>query len=577
MKITSSGGDASITNLLSYDPAGTQNLSQTVGAQNASLSVNGLQISSASNTVTGAISGVTLNLSKGSGASTTLTVANDNSGIIQSVQGLVQAYNSTNTVLNNFTRYNASTKTGGILLGDANIQSIQEKIRSTLTSALSGLGSNTLTDLSQVGITFQKDGTLSLDSSKLQSALSTNRSDFASLFAANGKSTDSLVNFIGSTSNSKAGSYAVTVTALATQGKSVGSDKSTQASLDGSAAPNLTIDNTNDKISVSVDGGAAVVVSLTHAGPYATAAALAAQTQTDINSALTAAGQSAQVKVVANNGKLSIVSNSFGAASSVSVSNDAGSPGNVGATDLLGATPTTSRVATITAGVNDQLSVGVSGTNATITIPAGTYTSTALATQIQSALNGSSAFTASGISVSVSQSADVLTITSSRYGSSSAVSISGGTAKNNLFGATTTATIGTDVAGTINGVAAAGSGQFLTGAIGNDAEGLKLQILGGSIGARGTVNFAQGYAYNLNNALSSFLSTNGTIANSTDSANRSIADLQKQEDNLNVQLTATQKRYMAQFSALDTLIGQMNQTSTYLQQQLASLPTISSN
>lgn len=571
MKISSSGGDATITGLLSYDPGGAQNLTQTVAAQNASLTVNGLAITSASNSVADAISGVTLNLTKA--GTSTLTLSNNSSAITSAVQSLVTAYNSINTTLNTLTRYNATTKQGGILLGDASIQNIQARIRSTLSSALSGLGSNTLTNLSQVGLSFLKDGSLSLDSAKLQSALTSNYSDFASLFAAFGKPTDSLVSYVGGSSKTVAGSYAVNITTLAAQGKTVGSDKATQANLTGSATAGLTISaGVNDQVLVTVDGGVAIPVTLT-AGAYASAAALATQVQTDINAALTGAGQSAQITATQSGGKISITSDAFGATSSLSIIDGAGT---TGATSLLGAAPVASTVATIKAGVNDQLTLGINGTSATVTLAAGTYTASTLAAQVQAAINGTSTFSSAGISVSVTQSADVLTITSSRYGLTSAVSVAGGSAATNLLGAAPTATIGADVAGSINGATATGSGQFLTGATGDASEGLKLQVVGGTTGARGSVNFSKGYAYSLNNVLNDFLSSTGTIASVTDAANRNIADLQKRAAALNVQLTATEQRYQKQFSALDTLISQMNTTSSFLTQQLANLPKISS-
>ncbi|RJF98611.1 flagellar filament capping protein FliD [Noviherbaspirillum saxi] len=573
MKITSDGGDASISSLLSYDPAGTQNLTQTSAAQNAALSVNGLAISSASNSVTGAISGVTLNLTKA--GSTNLSIANNTSAIASALQSLVQSYNSINTTLNTLTRYNATTKQGGLLMGDASMQMIQSRIRSTLSGALSGLGSNTLTNLSQVGLSFLKDGTLSLDNAKLQSALSSNFGDFASLFASFGKATDSLTSYVSATGNTKAGSYAVEVTTLATQGKVTGSAPATQARLTGSAAADLTVTaGVNDKLLVSVDGGSAISVTLTPGAPYANADALAAQVQADINTALTAASQTGQVTVTQSAGRLSITSNAFGSASAVSVTDDGGFPGNTGATSLLGGAPTTSSVATIKTGVNDQLSLGVNGTTATITLAAGTYTASTLAALIQSTANAATSFTSAGIAVTVSESAGVLTVNSNRYGVSSAVSIAGGSGAANLFGASPSATIGADIVGKINGVAATGSGQLLTGATGNDAEGLRVQVVGGIPGARGTVNFSKGYAYNLNKLLDDVLSSTGSIANSTTSVNNNIADLQKRATALNVQLAATEKRYMAQFTSLDTLISKMNATSSFLTQQLANLPKI---
>jgi len=568
MKITSNGGDADVTSLLSYDPAGTQNMSQTTSAQNASLTVNGLAITSASNTVTGAIPGVTLNLAQT--GSTTLTVANDTSSVASAVQSFIQAYNSANTTIDSLTSYNADTKAAGLLLGDYSAQSIQMQLRNTLSNSLAGLGSSTLTNLTQIGISFEKDGSLSLDNSKLQSALTSNFGDFAALFASVGKSSDSLTSYLGSTGSTKPGSYAVSVTRTASQGNAVGSDSTTQAALTGSASAGLTITaGSNDTITLSIDGGAAVTATLT-AGTY-TADTLAAEVQSQINAALTSASQAGQVKVTQDSGVLSIHSDKFGAASGVS-----SVTGN-GVTGLLGASPISASIATIAAGVNDQLTLSVNGTSATVTLAPGQYDADALATQIQSAVNASADFSVLGITVKVTQSNGVLTMTSDKYGSSSTVSITGGNAMSDLFGAAPTSTGGVDVAGTINGVAATGSGQVLTGATGDASDGLRVQITGGSTGNRGTVSFSNGYAYNLNTMLNSILSSNGPIASSTDSINRTIADIGKQEEALSTRLTAVQARYLAQFTALDTLIGQMNTTSTFLTQQLANLPSASSD
>jgi flagellar hook-associated protein 2 len=566
MKITSSGGDSAITSLLSYDPASTQNLTQTTAAQNASLSVNGLPITSTTNTVTGAISGVTLNLTQGGGATTTLSVANNTAAVTTAINNLVQAYNSVNTVLSSYTRYDSSTQTAGPLFGDATIQQIQARIRSTLTGTLAGVGSNTLTNITQIGLEFQKDGSLTVDSSTLQTALTNNFSNFAQLFSNFGETTDSLVNYVSSTSSSQAGSYSVNVTSLATQGKSVGSNAATQAMLTGSTTAGLTITSgSNDQLQVAVDGGSPITVTLTP-GTYTDAASLATQVQSDINSALTAAGQTGQVTVTQNGGKISINSNTFGSSSAISVTSVSG---NTGASNLLGSSPTNSTATTITAGVNDQLTIGANGTSATITLAPGTYTAADLASQIQSAFNSSSAFTSAGVSIGVSQSNGVLTVTSSKYGLSSAVTIAGGNAMTDLFG-TPTATIGTDVAGTINGVTATGSGQYLMGATGDASEGIRVQIVGGTTGSRGTINFSQGYAYNLNNLLNNYLSDNGTIANDVQGVNNTITDIQNQQSDWKTRLADIQQRYLSQFTALDTLMSQLTTTSTYLTQQLNS-------
>ena len=379
---------------------------------------------------------------------------------------------------------------------------------------------------------------------------------------------------VGQVYGTQPGSYALTVSTLPTQGKSVGSDKSTQAVQTGSAAANLSITTgANDQFNVAVDGGAAVLVTLTQGLPYASATALATEVQTRINAALTAAGQATKsVSVAADaTGKISITSNAFGATSAVSVTAQGINTGN---TDLLGVAPASSTIATITAGVNDTLALTLGDTTATVTLTAGSYTASALATQIQSAINGTSAFITAGKTVSVTQALDVLTITATSYGSTSTASMTATTARTNLFG-TPTATTGVDAAGTINGAAALGSGQFLTGVTGNAAEGLKVQIIGGLTGARGTVDYSQGYAYSLNKLLGNFLASAGSIASRTDGINKSITDIDLQRKTISRRLAATEALYRKQFSGLDTLVANMNTTSNSLSSMLASLPSSS--
>jgi flagellar hook-associated protein 2 len=221
---------------------------------------------------------------------------------------------------------------------------------------------------------------------------------------------------------------------------------------------------------------------------------------------------------------------------------------------------------TITAGSNDQLNVTVNGTSASVTLAAGTYTSASLAAALQSSINGAPELVKAGLSVGVSADAGgVLSITSQTWGSSSTIGVGGTAATDLMPGATMTT--GTDVAGTINGVSATGSGQFLTG-----SDGLKLQVTGGAAPAdRGSVAFARGFGDLVSNLIDNFIGTDGIIPARTTNIQSSIKTIGTQRNALNVKLAATQKRYQAQFTALDVTISQMNTTSNYLTQQLAAL------
>lgn len=230
---------------------------------------------------------------------------------------------------------------------------------------------------------------------------------------------------------------------------------------------------------------------------------------------------------------------------------------------------------TITAGVNDQLNFNVDGVATGITLAAGTYASAdALAAEVQSRLNGFSGLAAEGISVSVSQSGGVLSVVSARYGSASSVVLSGGNGAGNLLGASPAGVTGMDAAGSINGVSAAGSGQMLTAPGGGAAEGLRVAIHGGAPGARGTVEFSRGYAERLSRVAEAFVATEGVIAGRVDGLNASIKDMDRRQEDFSRRLEMVEARYRAQFSALDTMLGSLTQTSQFLQQQLAALPAL---
>ncbi|MDP5240684.1 flagellar filament capping protein FliD [Uliginosibacterium sp. 31-16] len=167
----------------SYNPATAtgSGLSTVSNAADAKLTVDGIAITKSSNVVTDAIQGVTLNLSKTNvGSATKLTVTTDTSAIQTKVAAFVSAYNAVASVIKVQTSYNADTKVAGTLNGDASVRSIQSQLKSTLTSMV---GNGSTNRLAQIGIAFQKDGSLALDSTKFQAALADTTKDVAGLFA----------------------------------------------------------------------------------------------------------------------------------------------------------------------------------------------------------------------------------------------------------------------------------------------------------------------------------------------------------------------------------------------------------
>ncbi|MDO8206588.1 MAG: flagellar filament capping protein FliD [Gallionella sp.] len=447
MKISVTG-DAAINTLLGNDPAAVQNMSETATAQNANFKVNGLAISKATNTVSDVIQGTTLTLSKITTAPVVVTMAQDTAALSTAVTSFVSTYNNLASALKTISAYDPVTKKGAPLQGNSTVRMLQTQLRSMLNQPITGT-SGGLTSLAQIGITSQKDGSIALDSAKLNTAMTTNFKDIAGLFAATGSATDSLVSFNAATASAKPGNYALSITQMSSQG-----------SVTGNAVANTTI----------------------------------------------------------------------------------------------------------TAGTNDTLNLNVNGVYASVVLAAGVYTAQSLATEVQSKLNGASALTTAGVSVAVSQTAGTLSITSANYGSSSSVTVAGGNGAPGLLGAAPVQTAGVDVAGTIGGVAATGTGKKLT-----DANGLSFDINGGALGARGTLNFSQGYAYKMSQWITPLLATGGALPSATSSINKTMTDSSNRRATLETRMIAIEARYRQMYTALDKMLSSMNTTSTYLSQQLSSM------
>ncbi|MBP9804057.1 MAG: flagellar filament capping protein FliD [Candidatus Accumulibacter sp.] len=181
---------------LSYDPNAvpdpfTDRFLQTQAAQGASFKLNGIAVSAETNTVTTAIDGLTLNLLKGPEApansvSTSFTISKDNSSLSAGVNALVKAFNDFHTTASSLGSYDATSKKAGALNGDSTLRTAQNNFRAALGNLPSELSGATLQHLSDIGITLQKDGRLSVDSDRLTKAIGEDFGGVARLVAAYG-------------------------------------------------------------------------------------------------------------------------------------------------------------------------------------------------------------------------------------------------------------------------------------------------------------------------------------------------------------------------------------------------------
>lgn len=162
--------DASGLSALAYDPsAGVTQMTQTVAAADASATINGLPITSASNTLADVIDGLTLQL----GATTTtpveVAVTVDKDAVRKSIDEFVTAYNDLATQLGELTKYDAASKAAGALQGDRAAVNLQMQLRS-LIAGTSG-ASSVFARLADIGLDPQSDGKLKVTGSKLDAAM----------------------------------------------------------------------------------------------------------------------------------------------------------------------------------------------------------------------------------------------------------------------------------------------------------------------------------------------------------------------------------------------------------------------
>jgi len=200
MSISVSGDDA-LQSFIGYDATqSTNGLKQTVVAQNAKLSINGIDIERSSNSISDVPEGVTLQLLDTTTGNQSLTVSDDNSKATAAINSWVSAYNALQTTFSSLTTYTAvdagadQSSTNGALLGDSTLRSIQTQIKAQLSNAAS---SSTFKSLSQIGVTQDPTtGQLTTDSDKLSKALASDSKGVMEMIVGDGK-TNGIATSIG--------------------------------------------------------------------------------------------------------------------------------------------------------------------------------------------------------------------------------------------------------------------------------------------------------------------------------------------------------------------------------------------
>jgi flagellar hook-associated protein 2 len=432
--------------------------------QNAVISVggsNGYELSSQTNTITGVLPGVSINLvsAQAPGSSPiTLSVTPNGTKMAANVQKLITAANTALSDINKYAGYHASTGKGGPLMGNANLNALTSQILGTVASAVGLNGTTAAT----AGITLNKNGSIDFNATTFAQAYDANPSQVASIFTQGGSLQATSNAYSGSATLSyagnatAAGSYPVVITHSATQAVDTGSVISSGAIT---SAETLSITSGSSTASYAASAGESL-----------------ANIATGLNAAFASSGMAlnASVKTTSSGSQLVLSSDNYGSASSFSVA---------------------------TSGTTGQLGLTAGGT---------TYT-------------------------------------------------------------------GTDVAGTINGVTATGSGQFLSAPINNPTlAGLTLQITATGITSAtnlGNFVYTQGVAGGMGaTGYGASDPITGSISNTISSINQQISSLQQQYNNYTPMIQSEQKMLQQEFSNMEVQLGTLKNQGSSLTSALAQLP-----
>ena len=169
--------------------------------------IDGITVSSPSNTLSEVIPGLTLELeglTEGQGV--VLAVEADRQGVIEGINGFVEAFNGFVVNANELTRFNTETRERGPLLGDSAVRGVMSQLRRIVTDSYAEVN-DSYPSLASIGIQTERDGTLSVDASKLQQAIDTDFEEVTRLFARSGSVDDPLARLDSAQEDAETGRY----------------------------------------------------------------------------------------------------------------------------------------------------------------------------------------------------------------------------------------------------------------------------------------------------------------------------------------------------------------------------------
>lgn len=559
---------------------------ELIAGADASIIVDGVTTTSSDNAVDDVLPGVTLNLLKAdAGTTITLNIDRDVDTIMEKISTFVDAYNEIASYIHQQQSYDEDEeKTGGILFGDGTLGSVKSDLTSTLIQSVWGVSSEYAT-MGLVGINLDNEGQLSIDTDKLQGYLKTNFNDVKSLFSANGTTNAGTLEYLSYSRDTKAGEYTVHITTAATQ--------STSTSNNGAVGENETLTIT--------EGDEVAEIFLT-----------TDDTLTDIKNAINSEMSKVYTETLVGDTQLYEGSGGTTALSSITawdqVYIDGTNSANLADNDVISFTGTTRSGGEVDGShtISDASEDTVQELLSAIESAYGNGITAAIDSSGQIVMTDKSSGNSElsitfdytqahdlsfGSSVSTTNSGgqegryamDItatddgnghLVLTHDNYGSdySFTISESAATSGNKLWtGGDQTVNNGVNVVGSINGEAATGSGQILTGDDGeNNVDGLVVKYTGTAENLdAGEVKLTLGTAELFDRVLFNITgSYDGYVGFKLDSLQDSIDRYETKIEEMEARLDRKMEMMINRFVAMEIALSQIQSQSQWLAGQL---------
>jgi flagellar hook-associated protein 2 len=562
---------------ISSQDAVTLRKREVVRGQDLTIEVDGVEVSSPSNTVDNLVPGVTLTLLKADADTTiTLNIDWDIDAVMEKMSVFVEAYNSVASCIRQQQTYDAESETtGGVLFGDGTISSVHTDLTSILVQAVWGVSSQFST-MGLVGINLDNEGQLGIDTDILRGYLGTNFNDVKYLFSANGTSSVGTVDYISHTRDTQAGEYTVNITQAATRSLS-----SSGTAVTGTLGNDETLTITEGEKIANIELTSGMTISdIINAvneelDRVYTEILVASEPVTESGSAITSSTKWADVDdAQLVNGDIIV----FEATSRIGAEIRGSYQIEDTSADTVQGLLSAIEVAyanRVTASIdssghiavsdksegNSQLSLGFdySQTRNGVDI---------FGTVLTTNPGGQEGRFALSIAAS-NDGSDHLKLTHDSYGSNHTFTIS--ETEDLLWtGGDQTVDNGQDIAGTINGEAATGSGQYLTGKQDEaNVDGLAVKYTGTGTGDVGSIKLTLGAAELFDRTLFNITDPiEGYVAFKQESLEDSITDLETQIEELEKRLALKMERMIDRFVHMEIALSKIQNQSQWLAGQI---------